>query len=118
MKHEFIFDTRGDWMMTRIGGYLWDTRGNWVAWLEEQNVYSLDGEYLGTLSHDHRLLRKRSGNRPPLRTDIPPKPPKPDLPARAPLPPMFAELRYDTIDVLEEDPDVLKRVSELRPDMD
>lgn len=118
MKPEFIYDTFGDWVATRIGDFLWDTQGNWVAWLEGQEVYSLDGEYLGTLSRDHRLLRKRVERRRPLRTDIPRKPPKPALPARAPLPPMFAELRYDTVDALEEDPETFKRVSELRPDMD
>jgi hypothetical protein len=30
----------------------------------------------------------------------------------------MAELNYSIIDVLEEDPEIFKRISDLRPDMD
>jgi hypothetical protein len=48
---------------------------------------------------------------------VPPRLPKPDrFPARAPLPPQNAELGFDKIDVLEEDPNIFKRISDLTPD--
>lgn len=118
MKPTIIYNTSGDWMATRVGNYIWDTEGNWVAWLDKDDVYTLDGEFIGTVSRDNRILRKRAVQRLELRTDIPDKPVQPELPGRAPLPPMFAELGFDMIDVLEEDPGILKRTSDLRPDMD
>jgi hypothetical protein len=117
-KPQIIWNTYGDWMATRIDTYIWDLTGTWVAWLDGDEVFTTDGEWVGTLSKDSRILRKRAAKRPPLRTDLPPTPEKPQLPARAPLPPAFSELTYSVIDVLEEDPDVFKRVSEHRPDMD
>jgi hypothetical protein len=40
------------------------------------------------------------------------------FPARPPLPPMMAELSYSIVDVLEEEPDIFRKISDLRPDMD
>jgi hypothetical protein len=118
MKPEFIWTTAGDWIATRIDNYMWDNTKSWVAWLDGNDVYTTDGEWIGTLSRDSRILRQRAATRKPLRTDIPPAPPKPDLPARPPLPPMFSELTYSTIDVLEEEPNIFKRISDMRPDME
>jgi hypothetical protein len=39
------------------------------------------------------------------------------LPARAPLPPQNGDITYDIVDVLEEDPDIFKRVSDRRKDI-
>lgn len=118
MKPTIIFNTSGDWMATRVGDYIWDTQGNWVAWMDGDDVYTLDGELVGKLSRDNRILRKRAIGRRELRSDIPPRRERPELPARAPLPPMFSELGFEMIDVLEEDPDIFKHTSDLRPDMD
>lgn len=119
-KPEFVFDTHGDWQATIIGVYVFDSRGEWVGFLEGRTVYTRDGEWVGDLSKDSRILRKRASQRPPLNRNIPPKPPlgKRDLPGRAPLPPQMSELRYDTVDVLEEEPDVFKKLSDRRPDLD
>ena len=117
MKPTIIYNTSGDWMVTRVGDYVWDTQGNWVGWTDGDEVYTLDGELIGKQSRDNRILRKRAMDRPRMRTDIPPSPERPPLPGRAPLPPMFSELGFDTIDVLEEDPDIFKRTSNYRPDM-
>lgn len=118
VKPQIIWNTYGDWMATCIDGFIWDATGMWVAWIDGNEVYTKDGEWIGTLSKDSRILRKRSEKSRPLRTDIPPEPEKPDLPARAPLPPSFQELMYSTVDVLEEEPDIFKRISDKRPDMD
>src|SRR5438874_2586569 len=92
MKPEFVWTTPGDWVATRIGDYIFDATKTWVAWLDGNDVYTRDGEWVGTLSRDSRVLRARAATRKPLRADAPPEPAKPDLPARAPLPPMFSEL--------------------------
>jgi hypothetical protein len=118
MEPLFIYSTAGDLEATRFGDYIFDLRGEWVAWTDGSEVFTCDGEYVGFLSRDHRILRKRVKPSLPLRDDIPPYPGKPDLPARAPLPPMFAELSYSEVDMFEWDPDVFRRTSDLRPDLD
>ena len=119
-KPEFIYNTSGDWLATVIGQYIFDSRGEYVAFMEGRSVYTRDGEWIGDLSKDGRLLRKRAGKSRPLHQNPLAKPnTKPaNLPGRAPLPPQNAEIGYDTIDVLEEDPDVFKRLSDKRADMD
>jgi hypothetical protein len=118
-KPRFIFDTRGDWQATKIGGFVYSSRGEYVAFVEGDDVYKQDGEWIGRLSKDGRILRKRSERRRALHPNPPPRPPKPDkLPPRAPLPPMMAELDFSTVDVLDEDPEIFKRISDLRPDME
>jgi|YNPNPStandDraft_1061719.scaffolds.fasta_scaffold53542_3 hypothetical protein len=118
MKPRHIWNTHGDWVATLVGIHIWDMTGSWVGWLDGDDVYKVDGEWIGKLSRDMRIVRKRSAPRRPLRNDIPPKPEKPALPARAPLPPSFSELAFSEIDVLEEDPDIFKRLSDMRPDME
>lgn len=115
----FIYDTRGDWHATRIGDFLFNTRGEYVGFVENGEVYKADGEWIGRLSRDGRILRKRSEHRRPFHPRPPAPPPRPErLPARAPLPPLMAELDFSTVDVLDEEPEIFKRISDLRPDMD
>jgi len=110
-----IYRTDGEWVALLYQGNLFDTLGEWVGWLDGTDVYSLDGEYVGYISPDGRLLRQRvlsyRKRRSPPRLVPHFKPPK-----TVPLPPMFAELPYDTIDVFEETPHVFGAVGELRPD--
>ena len=117
MKPQFIWNTYGDWVATLIDRFIWDTGGSWIGWVDGENVYTTDGEWIGTLSRDSRIIRRRSDKRPPLRTDVPAKPAKPDLPSRPPLPPTFGDLGYSHFDVLEEDPEAFKRLSDRRKDM-
>ncbi|MCC7448344.1 MAG: hypothetical protein IT324_13065 [Anaerolineae bacterium] len=119
-KPEFIYNTSGDWLATAITPHIFDSRGEYVGFMEGRSVYTRDGEWVGDLSKDGRILRKRAGKKKPLHPNPIPKPAvKPsNLPGRAPLPPQNAEIGYDTVDVLEEDPDVFKRLSDRRPDMD
>ena len=117
-KPEFIYNTSGDWMATAVDAYIL-TRGEYIGFLENRAAYTRDGEWIGDLSKDGRILRKRAGKAKPLHAYPLAKPAtKPsNLPRRAPLPPQNAEIGYDTIDVLEEDPDVFKRLSDRRQDM-
>ncbi|MGF1505671.1 MAG: hypothetical protein GYB64_03025 [Chloroflexi bacterium] len=115
----YIWNTYGDWCATLVDGHIWDLRGNWIGWIDEnRDVYKADGEWIGTLSRDMRILRKRTARSRALQEHIPETPPKPELPARATLPPSFAELTYSEIDVLEEDPQAFQRISDLKKDMD
>jgi hypothetical protein len=120
-KPFFIFDTAGDWQAVVMNSFIYDTRGDYIGFVrgETYDVYTASGEWIGNLFHDGRIIRKRNASRPPLVKDPPPKQPKPaKFPARAPLPPQNGELGFDKIDVLEWDPDVFKRLSDLTPDAD
>lgn len=120
-KPFFVFDTPGDWHATVLGHYIFDVRGDYIGFIkgEQHDVFTASGEWIGNLYPDGRVIRKRSQPRPPLLTVLPPKPPKPaNLPARAPLPPQNGELGFDKLDVLEEDPEIFKRLSDLTPDAD
>jgi hypothetical protein len=102
-------------MVIVYDGHLFDTTGEWVGWLDGADVYSLEGEYVGYLSEDGRLLRQRV--LPYHKKRIPPTGrPHVQLPQTVPLPPMFAELSYSVVDVFEEEPDIFAVVHELRPD--
>jgi len=118
-KPIFLFNSSGDWGGTVIGGRIFGPRGDYLGFVEGTAVYTKDGEWVGDLAKDGRILRKRSARSRPLHANPPPKPPKPTgLPARAPLPPQTVDVGHDVIDILEEDPDIFKRVSDRRPDMD
>ena len=117
-----IYTTRGEHAVYFENGYLFNLTGEWVGFVDTRSghVYSVGGEYVGYVNKDGRILRKRAMDEmAPKRT--PPRPPgRPQLPARVPLPPMFADLSFDTLDVLEEMPERLHTADagELRDDMD
>ncbi len=116
---QFLWNSYGDWIGCLLEGHIWDPGGGWIGWVDaNRDVYKADGEWIGTLSKDGRILKKRTAKRRDLNTNIPRKPAKPDLPGRAPLPPSFAELSYSEIDVVAEDPDIFKKLSDMRPDME
>ncbi len=95
--------------------------GEWIGYITpNREVYSVYGDYVGWLSDDPRILRKRSYDYDKPKVKMPPVTIKMAAPASAPLPPMMAELSYDTIDVLQEEPDRLPTMDagEFRPDMD
>lgn len=110
-----IYRTDGEWMALLFEGNLFDTLGEWIGWLDGDDVYTLDGEYVGYISEDGRLLRPRvlpyrQRRRPPTQQ------PRFQAPASVPLPPLFKELSYDTVDVFEETPGTFALVSDLHPD--
>jgi len=110
-----IYSTNGEWVALLHEGRLYDTRGELIAWLDGKDVYTCDGMYVGFLSDDRRILRERIRQQRPLRP-VPPAPPKIRPPASVPLAPLFSELPWNLVDVFEEEPEVFKYVSDLRPD--
>lgn len=114
----FIFDTRGETHGVKLGDYLYDMRGEYMGYVrgETYEVYTSSGEWIGNLWPDGRIVRKRNYNRPPLDENKPASQPKIRITARAPLPPMSADLGFDKVDVLEWDEEIFKRISDLTPD--
>ena len=110
-----VYSTNGEWVALLHEGRLYDTLGEWIAWLDGKEVYNRDGQYVGFLSGDRRILRERVRRTRPLRP-APPGPSKLRPPAHVPLAPLFAELPWNTVDVFEEEPDIFRYISELRPD--
>jgi hypothetical protein len=104
-----IYTTRGDWAGMLIEVYIYDSRGEWVGWIaKDGQVFSVAGRYVGWLSKDFRILRKKVLDAPvPVRQPLPPPTLKVSLPPNAPLPPLMADLPFDTFDVMDEEPERL-----------
>lgn len=115
-----VYTTPGDWEAILVYPYLYNTMGEWIGWVTpEQEVFDVDGIYVGWLTDEPRVLRKRIYDRPLPRKDPPPEPEKIRPPATVPLPPMMAELPFEIMDVLEEEPRLLhtQDSGELKEDM-
>lgn len=100
--------------------YLFNRLGDWIGWVTpDRDVHSVLGYYVGYLTDEPRILRKRSDTSKP-RLDPPPSPGKLYPSATVPLAPMMAELTYGQIDVLQDEPECLHTTDsgDLRPDMD
>ncbi len=119
-KPFFVFDSRGEWHATLLNSCLWDARGEYIGFVRGPNhdVYTVYGEWIGNLTADGRIVRKRVSDRQTLLRIRKLPPPRPrNLPPRAPLPPMSADLGHHFIDVLEWDPNVFKNVPDLKKDL-
>jgi hypothetical protein len=116
-----IYTSKGEWAALMVYPHLFNTIGEWIGWLTPgREVYDVDGVYVGWLTDEPRILRKRTIDGPLPRRD-PPRPPKRVRPpATVPLPPMMAELAFETIDVLHEEPERLHTIDtgELKEDVD
>ncbi len=116
-----IYTTPGDWSALLVFPYIYNTIGEWIGWVTpDRQVFDVDGIYVGYLTDEPRILRKRIIDGPLQRRTPPPPPSRIRPPATVPLPPMMAELPFEVIDVLDEEPDRLHTsdAGELREDMD
>lgn len=115
-----IYTSKGDAEAFLYYPYLYNRLGDWIGWVTpDRDVYSVLGYYVGYLTNEPRILRKRSGTHKP-HLDPPPHPGKIYPNATVPLAPMMTELTYGQIDVLQDDPESLHTSDsgDLRPDMD
>jgi hypothetical protein len=96
---------------------LYNTRGDWVGYISKTgHVYSVMGKYVGWLSKDFRILRKKTQDRTVPGCPLPPHPVlKVRMPANVPLAPLMADLPFDTLDVMQDEPE---RVHTLDDDPD
>ena len=115
-----VYTTRGDAAAFLAYPHLFNSNGEWVGWVApSREVYSVLGYYVGYLTNDPRVLRKRSDPARP-RLQPPARPRRISIPARVPLARMMSELTHDIVDVLLEEPERLHTTDsgELRDDLD
>ncbi len=115
-----IFSSRGDADAFLVYPHLFNRQGEWIGFVTSQReVYSVLGYYVGSLTNDPRILRKRSmEERPRLRP--PARPERIRIPSGNPLPKMMGDVPFEMIDVLQDQPELLHTLDsgEFRPDMD
>jgi hypothetical protein len=116
-----IYTSRGDVAAYLVYPYLYNRSGEWIGWVTaSRDVYSVLGHYVGTLSDDPRILRKRVTGVLKPRLAPPPPPGKMIPPATVPLAHLMSELTFSTVDVLLEEPNRLHTIDrgELKEDLD
>jgi hypothetical protein len=116
-----VYNSKGDAEAFLAYPYLHNRNGDWVGWVTPQRqVYSVLGYYVGYITDEPRILRKRmtSTLQPRLGPPAPPKRISP--PATVPLAPMMREITYSTVDILLEEPERLHTLDsgERREDLD
>ena len=86
----------------------------------KREVYSVLGYYVGSLTSDARIVRKRSEEDDKPRLKPPSKPGKIATPSSIPLAPMMSDLTHSFIDVLQDETERLHTFDsgEFRQDMD
>ena len=116
-----IFNSRGEAEAFLVFPYLFNRSGEWVGWVTPQReVYSVLGNYVGSLTNDPRIVRPRVDDAVRPRLKVSPPPGRLTTPATIPLAPMMSDLTHSFVDVLLEEPERLHTMDsgELREDMD
>jgi hypothetical protein len=116
-----IYTTRGDAEAFLAYPYLFNRLGEWIGWVSPgRDVYSVLGLYVGELTAEPRIIRKRITATLKSRKTPPPAPPRISVPATIPLAPMMGDLRFGTEDVLLEEPERLHTsdTGDMRQDVD
>ena len=115
-----IFSSRGDADAFLAYPYLFNRNGEWIGFITAQrDVYSVLGYYVGTMTNDPRIIRKRSGEE-KSRLKPPQCPPRLRVPAMTPLPKLMGDLSHDKVDVLQDEPERLHTLDagEMRQELD
>lgn len=116
-----VYSTRGDAEAFLMYPYLFNRSGDWIGFVNaKREVYSVMGEYVGMLTNDPRIVRKRATSTLHPRVQPPAAPRKVYPPGTVPLAPMMGDLNHSMIDVLMDEPERLHTIDsgETRPDMD
>lgn len=115
-----IYTSNGDAEAFLSYPYIFNRSGEWIGFITEKKVvYSILGYYVGMLTNDPRIIRKKSGETlPPIKPLQAPQNIR--IAATIPLPRMMGELSHEVIDVLQDEPERLHTIDagELRPDLD
>ena len=122
MRLNPLYTSKGDVEAFLVYPHLFDRSGEWIGWVRpDRDVYSVLGCYVGYLTDDRRILRKRMAFEQKPHLSAPPLPPgRISLPASVPLAPLMREIGTTETDVLLEEPERLHTldVGEFREDMD
>ena len=103
-----LYDSKGDADAFLLYPYLFNRGGDWIGFVTpNRDVYSVLGYYVGYLSNDHRILRKRTTGTLKPRLQAPPRPKRINPPSHTPLAPLMSELTFSIVDVLLEEPERL-----------
>jgi hypothetical protein len=116
-----IYTSRGEAEAFLVFPYIFNRSGEWIGWATpKREIYSVLGYYVGSLTNDARIVRKRSEEDDKPRLKPPPKPGKIAPPATVPLAPLMSDLTLSLIDVLQDEPERLHALDsgEFRQDMD
>ena len=116
-----IYSSNGEAEAFLTFPYLFNRSGEWIGWVTPQrDVYSVMGNYVGYLTNDPRIVRKRAEDAFKPRLKPPPFPGRISTPASVPLARLMTDLTQSLIDVLAEKPELLHTLDsgELREDMD
>ena len=116
-----IYSSRGEVEAFLVFPYLFNRSGEWIGWVTPQReVYSVMGNYVGFLTNDPRIVRRRSEDELRPRLKVTPPPGKLNTPATIPLAPLMGDLTHSLVDVLVEEPERLHTVDsgQLREDLD
>jgi hypothetical protein len=116
-----IYSSRGEVEAFLVFPYLFNRSGEWIGWVTPQReVYSVMGNYVGFLTNDPRIVRRRSDDELRPRLRVTPPPGKLNTPATIPLAPLMGDLTHSLVDILVEEPERLHTVDsgELREDLD
>ena len=116
-----IYTTKGDADAFLLYPYLFNRTGDWIGFVtSNREVYSVRGEFVGTLTNDPRIVGSRSMGESKPRLNPPPAPNRVQLLNSIPLAPMMPDLSYSLIDILLDEPEKLHTLDsgESRPDMD
>lgn len=116
-----IYTTKGDAEAFLEYPYIFNRNGDWIGWVTpKREVYSVIGFYVGSLTDEPRIVRKRATSALKPRQNPPAAPSRIYPPATVPLAPLMRELTFSAIDVLLDEPERLHTldVGELRQDLD
>ncbi|NUQ85448.1 MAG: hypothetical protein HUU11_12100 [Anaerolineales bacterium] len=116
-----IYASNGEAEAFLVFPHLFNKNGEWIGWLTpKREVYSVMGIFVGTLTNDPRIVRRRAEDELKPRLQPPPKPGRITTPSSVPLAPLMSDLPHSLIDVLQEEPERLHTVDsgELREDME
>lgn len=116
-----IYSSRGDTEAFLVFPHIFNRSGEWIGWVTpKREVYSVLGYYVGYLSNDPRILRKRATSTLKPRLNPPHSPGRIRVPATVALAPMLSELTHSVVDVLADEPERMHTLDagELREDLD
>jgi len=116
-----IYSSRGEVDAYLVFPYLFNRAGEWIGFVTpHREVYSVLGNYVGFLTNDPRIVRKRAVDEVRPRLKPPAAPRRLVTPAHTPLAPLMSDLTHSLVDILAEEPERLHTVDtgELRDDLD
>ncbi len=116
-----IYTSRGDAEAFLVYPYLHNRLGEWVGWVTaDRQVYSVLGFFVGELTAEPRIIRKRITSSLKPRKNPPAPPPHLVVPGTIPLAPLMGDLRFGVTDVLLDEPERLHTTDsgEQRQDID